>query len=58
MEIKYSVYWKTENGHIRITNGKLTEADIKEAIERKEERETIDHVPVTFTNVSFDGVDL
>jgi hypothetical protein len=58
MEIKYSAYWKTENGHIRITNGKLDEADIKEAIERKEARETIDHIPVTFTNATFDGVDL
>jgi len=58
MDIKYSAYWRNENGHIRITNGTLDEADIKEAIERKEARATIDHIPVTFTNATFDDVDL
>ena len=57
MEIKYSAYWKTETGHTRITNGVLTDADIQEAIERKEARQTIDHIPVAFTSASFDGVE-
>ena len=56
MEINYSVYWKTEKGHTRITHGKLTEAEIKEAIERKEACETISHIPATLTDISFDGV--
>lgn len=58
MEIKYSAHWRTEDGHFRITNGKLDESDIKEAIERKEWIKTIDHIPVTFTNATFDGVNL
>jgi hypothetical protein len=57
MEIHYSAHWKTENGHYRITNGKLTDSDIEEAIARKEALETINNIPVTFIHAEIDRVD-
>lgn len=58
MEIKYSAYWKTEHGGCRITNGILTDKDLQEAVRLKEDRDSIDHSKVEFSEASFDGVTL
>ena len=58
MEIKYDAYWKTDKNTIRITHGILTDEDLEEAVKRKEDRESIDHIPVRFSSVNWDGVKL
>jgi hypothetical protein len=58
MEIKYDAYWKTDKDTTRITHGVLTEEDLEEAVRRKEDRESIDHMPVRFSSVNWDGVKL
>lgn len=59
MEIKYNAYWKTDEDTTRITHGVLTEEDLEEAVRRKEDRRaSIDHMPVRFSSVNWDGVKL
>jgi len=58
MEIKYDAYWKTDKDTTRITHGVLTEEDLEEAVRRKEDRKSIDHMQVRFSSVNWDGVRL
>lgn len=58
MEIEYSAYYKTDSGHHRVINGVLDDYDIQEAIKKKEDRDSIGHINVTFQSASYDRIEL
>ncbi len=59
MEIKYTAVWNYEDSKsIRMTHGILTDADLEDAVRRKEDRESIDNTPVLFNRADWDSVDL
>jgi hypothetical protein len=58
MEITYDAWWTNDDGADRVTHGVLTEEDLLEAVERKEDRSTINHEPVIFDTANWDKVEL
>lgn len=58
MELKYDAYWKTDRDTTRITHGVLTEEDLEDAVRRKEDRDSIGHMPVRFSSVNWAEVKL
>ena len=60
MTLFYRAHWnRADTGKVlRVTSGELSDADIQEAIERKEDRESIDYIPVQFDSATVVNVDI